>query len=67
MREFARLLERNDRMEAERSLGSTKPDEAHKPTTDGGKKVMDRIRAMDADAELDAQLDLEAQGHVSIN
>ncbi|MDP2358008.1 MAG: hypothetical protein Q8M31_18355 [Beijerinckiaceae bacterium] len=65
LREFARLLDRNDRMEAERSMGAVSADQ--KPPTDTGKKVTDKLRAMEADAELAAQLELEAQDNVSLN
>lgn len=61
MREFARLLERNDRMEAERAMGS-KPSE-EKPVERIGKKLIDAQRAIDADADLMAELEREASSN----
>lgn len=61
MREFAKLMERNDRMEAERELGSTsKSDEKPAASERLGKKQLDEIRARDADADLMAELEREA-------
>lgn len=61
MREFAKLMERNDRMEIERALGSTaKTDDAPVQTERLGKKVIDAQRALDADADLMAELEMEA-------
>ena len=57
-KEFGKLVERNDRMEIEREL-STKPPEqpaSEKP----GKKVQTEQRALDADADLMAELEQEA-------
>ena len=57
-KEFAKLLERNDRMEIERELAS---DEKTKPPAPErvGKKVADQQKALDADAALAAELELE--------
>ncbi|MNV12190.1 hypothetical protein D3C71_1027840 [compost metagenome] len=61
MREFGKLMERNDRMEVERELGSApKPEEKPAPTERLGKKQLDEIRARDADADLMAELEQEA-------
>lgn len=52
---FVQLLDRNDRMEAERKLGDApKPERL-------GKKEISASRAMDADAELAAELELEVK------
>jgi hypothetical protein len=61
MREFAKLMERNDRMELEREL-SAAPKQPEKPAPADrlGKKVMDEMRALDADADLMAELEREA-------
>lgn len=60
LREFGKLMERNDRMEIERELAS----EEKKPETQTaerlGKKVIDEMRALDADADLMAELEREA-------
>lgn len=58
LKEFSRLLERNDMMRAERSMGEKPADKpaAEKP----GKKVVDQQRAIDADADLMAELEQEA-------
>jgi hypothetical protein len=59
MREFDRLMERNDRMGAEASMST--PEDA--PRSERlGKKVVDAQRAVDADAALTAELELEATG-----
>lgn len=61
MREFAKLMERNDRMELERELATApKRDEKAAPAERVGKKVMDEMRALDADADLMAELEREA-------
>lgn len=59
MREFAKLLDRNDRMEIERSLGS-KPAADDQPADRPGKKAIDEQRAHAADADLMAELEAEA-------
>lgn len=57
-KEFGKLVERNDRMEIERQLAS---DEKAKPPAPErvGKKVADQQKALDADAALAAELELE--------
>lgn len=60
-RELQRLMDRNDRMEIERELAK-KP---QAPTADKlGKKQTDKMRARDAEADLMAELEREAEGHV---
>jgi hypothetical protein len=54
-KEFGKMLERNDRMEIERECGS-KPKAAPPP----GKKVVTAQKAIDADADLMAELEREA-------
>jgi hypothetical protein len=54
-KEFGKMLERNDRMEIEREFGS-KPKAAPPP----GKKVVTAQKAIDADADLMAELEREA-------
>lgn len=56
-KEFGKLMERNDRMEIEREIGS----QSEKPPQPAkvGKKVLDEQNALDADAALMAELDLE--------
>lgn len=57
-KEFGKLVERNDRMEIEREL-STKPSEP--PASERpGKKLQTEQRALDADADLMAELEQEA-------
>lgn len=61
MKEFQKLLERNDRMEVERFMGSTEPKAAGAaPPERVGKKQVDEQRAMDADADLMSELEQEA-------
>ncbi len=55
LRELGRLIERNDRMEAERTMG-----EQPKKPVPVGKKDLDRQLAKDADAHLAEELDREA-------
>ena len=61
IREFQAFKDRNDRMEIERTLGSTpaEGDEAA-PLARLGKKQVDRQRAIDADADLMSELEQEA-------
>jgi putative ubiquitin-RnfH superfamily antitoxin RatB of RatAB toxin-antitoxin module len=63
LRELGAMIERNDRMEIERSLGS-KPNEperpAERPVERLGKKAIDEQRALAADADLMAELEREA-------
>ncbi|MFT4162486.1 hypothetical protein [Shinella sp.] len=58
-REFGRLMDRNDRMEIEREI-SSQPKTEKQPTGRIGKKIIDEQHALDADAELMAELELEA-------
>lgn len=62
LRELGALIERNDRMEIERTLGSadSRSDRVEKP----GKKVLDEQRARAADADLMAELEQEAGANV---
>ncbi|MBB3396862.1 hypothetical protein [Rhizobium sp. BK060] len=61
LREFGKLMERNDRMEIERELASeSKKQEKAEPQERIGKKVIDERRALDADADLMAELEREA-------
>lgn len=61
LKEFGKLMERNDRMEAERSMSARTSDD-RAPTERVGKKELDVQRAHDADADLMAELDREAAG-----
>lgn len=64
MKEFRKLVEVNDRMEIERSMGSQP---AADKTQAAGKKDLDRRRAIDADADLMAELDAEASQHAAVH
>lgn len=57
LRELGAMIERNDRMEVERTMGS-RPAEGEKVSP--GKKVNDEQRAIAADADLMAELEEEA-------
>ncbi|MBB2973958.1 hypothetical protein [Mesorhizobium sp. RMAD-H1] len=60
-KEFGKLMDRNDRMEIERAMGEKpKDDQAHKGGGSAGKKALDKQRAIDADADLMAELEQEA-------
>lgn len=60
LKELAAMIDRNDRMEIERSLGSKqKTEDASGPRP--GKKAIDEMRAAAADADLMAELENEAQ------
>ncbi|MGJ5149855.1 hypothetical protein [Bradyrhizobium sp. HKCCYLR1023] len=61
IKEFRSFMDRNDRMEAERTMGSTEPAERN-DNARVGKKVVDKQRAIDADADLMAELEHEANG-----
>lgn len=61
-KEFGKLLERNDRMEIEREMAAT-PRPEEKPER-LGKKIVDKQRAIDADADLMAELEREASHNV---
>ncbi|WP_368517471.1 hypothetical protein [Rhizobium sp.] len=62
-KEFGRLLERNDRMEIERELGASPKAERQPAAERVGKKIINERRALDADAELMAELEREATEH----
>lgn len=57
LRELGALIERNDRMEIERTLGAKRSDPAPERP---GKKAIDEKRALAADADLMAELESEA-------
>lgn len=58
LRELSRMLDRNDQMEVERQMAaSPRPPQQQERL---GKKVIDEQRAMDADADLMAELESEA-------
>ncbi len=59
-KEFGRLLEKNDRMEIERELSSAPKPSGQPPVERVGKKVIAERRAIDADADLMAELEREA-------
>jgi hypothetical protein len=59
-KEFGRLLEKNDRMEIERELSSAPKPNSQPPVERVGKKVIAERRAIDADADLMAELEREA-------
>jgi hypothetical protein len=59
LKEFGKLMERNDRMEAERFMASAPPADKVAPER-VGKKVVDKQQAADADADLMAELEQEA-------
>jgi AraC-like DNA-binding protein len=63
LKELGRMIEVNDRMEIEREM-SAAPKKDDAPTERIGKKQIDERRAMDADADLMAELENEAQMHV---
>ncbi len=62
-KEFGKLLERNDMMEAERKMSSSSKSEKQPSAERVGKKIIDEQRALDADAELMAELEQEAIQH----
>jgi hypothetical protein len=57
MRLWKDFMDRNDRMDAERSMSAVPADP---PSSRVGKKVIDEQRAIDADADLSAELEQEA-------
>jgi hypothetical protein len=64
LKELGRMIETNDRMTIERDLGQPdKPDASDAPQERIGKKVIAEQKAMDADADLMAELEREAQGN----
>jgi hypothetical protein len=60
LKEFGKLVERNDRMEAEREMAQGAANDKPALPERVGKKVMDEQRAIDADADLMAELEREA-------
>jgi hypothetical protein len=64
IKEFRSFIDRNDRMEAERTMGS-QPEQAD--TARLGKKVVDKQRAIDADADLMAELEREATHNAAVH
>lgn len=61
LKELGKMIEGNDRMEIERHMGSSpKKEDQPAPPERVGKKVMDEQRAIDADADLMAELEREA-------
>ena len=60
-KQLDRMIERNDRMEAERQMSARPKAERL------GKKQVVAQAAADADAQLEAELALEAQGHGRLN
>jgi hypothetical protein len=63
LKEFGKLMERNDRMEAEREMAAG----SDKPAASVGKKVVAAQLAMDADADLMAELDEEAAAQNAVH
>lgn len=61
MRQVDRLLDRFDQMEAERAYAS-RPKDQPESKEKLGKKVLDEVLALDADAALMKELDLETKG-----
>ena len=64
LRELANMIDRNDRMEIEREMGS-KPKEDEASPAKLGKKMLDEQRAASADADLMAELEREAAQHAT--
>lgn len=58
-KEFGKLVDRSDRMEIERELAA-KPEDQPVKTERLGKKIINEQRALDADADLMAELEQEA-------
>lgn len=63
MRQVDRLLDRFDQMEAERTY-APRPKDQPEPKEKLGKKVLDEVLALDADAALMQELELETKGNV---
>jgi hypothetical protein len=66
LKELGNMIERNDRMEIERAMASA-PHSSESPTDRLGKKAIDAQRAMDADADLMAELESEAAGNDAVH
>lgn len=60
LKEFGKLVERNDRMEIEREIGKEQPDGSTEPAVKQGKKEADEQKALDADRDLMSELEQEA-------
>ncbi|WP_316234647.1 hypothetical protein [Bradyrhizobium sp. SZCCHNR1020] len=66
IKEFRSFLDRNDRMEIERTM-ATAPAGANDDRSRLGKKDADKRRAIDADADLMAELEAEASQHAAVH
>lgn len=67
-KEFRKVLEVNDRMDIERDMGSSPSTSSDKtPAEKFGKKDLDKRRAVDADADLMAELDQEAAAQNAVH
>ncbi|RUM97906.1 hypothetical protein EET67_09830 [Pseudaminobacter arsenicus] len=64
LRELGAMIDRNDRMEVERTMGS-RPRDDEGSSDRLGKKAIDEQRAKDADADLMAELEQEATQNAS--
>lgn len=62
LKELGRMIERNDLMTAETAMGA-QPKNDDTPAEKVGKKIVDERRAIEADAELMAELEREATLH----
>lgn len=65
LKEFSRLVDRNDRMEIERVMSEQSDGDAAPPAKPVGKKIVEEQRAIDADADLMAELEQEASQRVA--
>jgi hypothetical protein len=67
-KEFRKVLEMNDRMDIEAAMGSSQPTSSDKaPAERFGKKDLDKRRAVDADADLMAELEQEAAAQNAVH
>ncbi|ETD89938.1 hypothetical protein U713_07405 [Rhodobacter capsulatus YW2] len=64
MRLLEQLIDKNDRMQAEREVAARAPVSKPQAADRLGKKAMVRAQAHDAEAELMLELEREAAGHV---
>ncbi len=60
LKELGKMIDVNDRMEIEREMGSKPKDKPAAPVERVGKKIIDAKKAIDADADLMAELEREA-------
>jgi putative ubiquitin-RnfH superfamily antitoxin RatB of RatAB toxin-antitoxin module len=60
LKELGKMIEANDRMEIERDMATQPKGDGAKPPERLGKKIVDAQKAMDADADLMAELEREA-------